>query len=98
MRTEGLDGALNLFINDKLEAMAGLKPRLLSDVQKVPGARILDGNFTAVQQAIGTAKTNEAGATFLRSFVEVAKKSGLKPSLLSDVQKVPGARILDGNF
>ena len=92
MRTEGLDGALNLFINDKLEAMAGLKPRLLSDVQKVPGARILDGKFTAVQQAIGTAKTNEAGAAFLRSFVEDAKKSGLVKSLI-EKHKVVGLSV-----
>ena len=76
VRAEGLDGAYNLFVNDKLEALSGLKPRLLSDVQKLPGARILDGNFTAVQQAIGTAKTNDAGAAFLRAFVEDAKKSG----------------------
>lgn len=82
VRAEGLDGALNLFVNDKLEAMAGLKPRLLSDVQKVAGSRILDGNFTTVQQAIGTAKTNEAGAAFLRAFVEDAKKSGFVKSLI----------------
>lgn len=92
VRSEGLDGALNLFINDKLEAMAGLKPRLLSDVLKVPGSRILDGQFTAVQQAIGTAKTNEAGAAFLRAFVEEAKKSGFVKSLI-EKHKVVGLSV-----
>jgi len=43
----------------------------------MPGARILDGQFTAVQQAIGTARGNAAGAAFLRDFVEQAKASGL---------------------
>jgi polar amino acid transport system substrate-binding protein len=92
VRTEGLDGALNLFVNDKLEAMAGLKPRLLSDVRKVPGSRILDGQFTAVQQAIGTVKTNEAGAAFLRAFVEDAKKSGFVKSLI-EKHKVVGLSV-----
>ncbi|HEY1936083.1 MAG TPA: ABC transporter substrate-binding protein [Acetobacteraceae bacterium] len=73
---------LEMFVNDKLEALAGLRPGLLTDVQKLPGARILDGQFTAVQQAIGTARKNAAGAAFLSSFVEEAKKSGLVQSLI----------------
>ncbi|MEJ0067959.1 MAG: hypothetical protein WDO24_03595 [Pseudomonadota bacterium] len=55
----------------------GLTPRLLTDVEKLPGARILEGQFTAVQQAVGTAPGNQAGAAFLRAFVEEAKASGL---------------------
>jgi polar amino acid transport system substrate-binding protein len=46
------------------------------DVQKLPGARVLDGQFTAVQQAIGTPKARQAGATYLRAFVEAVKASG----------------------
>lgn len=69
-------------MDGKLDALAGLRPRLLSDVEKLPGARILDGQFTAVQQAIGTARANAAGAAFLRDFVEEAKASGLVASLI----------------
>ena len=76
VRSSGLDASLNQFIDDKLEALAGLRPRLLSDVTKLPGARILDGQFTAVQQAVGTAKANQAGAAFLSVFVEEAKANG----------------------
>ena len=68
---------------EKLEALAGLKPRLLTDVQKLPGARILDGQFTAVQQAIGTAKNREASARFLRAFVEDVKASGIVAEAIS---------------
>ena len=75
--TQGLDSSFDVFVSQKLEALAGLKPRLLTDVQKLPGARILDGQFTAVQQAIGTAKNREASARFLRAFVEDVKASGL---------------------
>jgi polar amino acid transport system substrate-binding protein len=77
VRSESIDGALKRFTDEKLEALAGLRPRLLTDVETLPGSRILDGQFTAVQQAIGTARANEAGAAFLRGFVEEAKASGL---------------------
>ncbi|GGJ27220.1 transporter substrate-binding domain-containing protein [Neoroseomonas lacus] len=82
LRAEGLDGALQLFTEQKLEALAGLRPRLLKDVELLPGARILDGQFSAVQQAIGTARSNAAGAAFLRDFVEEAKASGLVARLI----------------
>jgi len=77
VRSDSLDSAYDQFVRDKLDALAGLRPRLLTDVTKLPGARILDGQFTAVQQAIGTARKNAAGADFLRKFVEEAKASGL---------------------
>jgi polar amino acid transport system substrate-binding protein len=81
--TQGLDSSFDVFVSQKLEALAGLKPRLLTDVQKLPGARILDGQFTAVQQAIGTAKNREASARFLRAFVEEVKASGLVAEAIS---------------
>ena len=46
------------------------------DVEKIPGSRLLEGQFTAVQQAIGTPKAREAGARYLRRFVEDVKASG----------------------
>jgi polar amino acid transport system substrate-binding protein len=77
VRSDSLTSATEKFVRDKLDALAGLRPGLLGDIQKMPGARILDGQFTAVQQAVGTARSNAAGAAFLRGFVEEAKKSGL---------------------
>jgi polar amino acid transport system substrate-binding protein len=82
VRVEGLNAALDLFVTEKLDALAGLRPRLLSDVEKVPGSRILDGRFTAVQQAIGIPRGREAGAAFLRDFVEEAKSSGFVARLI----------------
>ena len=74
--TKGIDASYNAFVNDRLEVLSGLRPRLLNDVEKLPGARILDGQFTAVQQAVGTPKARQTGATYLRGFVEEAKASG----------------------
>jgi polar amino acid transport system substrate-binding protein len=82
VRSEGGDATFKQFVDDKLDALAGLRPRLLEDVAKLPGSRILDGQFTAVQQAVGTARRNAAGAEFLRNFVEEAKQSGLVARLI----------------
>lgn len=82
VRAEGLGGAYELFVHDRLDALAGLRPGLLGDAAKLPGSRILDGQFTAVQQAVGTQRKNVAGAAFLREFVEEAKRSGFVASLI----------------
>ena len=81
-RSETLDSAYEQFVTAKLSALAGLRPRLLLDLEKLPGARILDGRFMSVQQAIGTSRKNSAGAAFLRAFVEEAKSSGLVARLI----------------
>jgi polar amino acid transport system substrate-binding protein len=82
VRSDTLDSAYERFTDGKLSALAGLRPRLLSDLQRLPGARILDGHFVSVQQAIGTPRKNLAGAAFLRHFVEQAKASGLVARLI----------------
>jgi polar amino acid transport system substrate-binding protein len=82
VRSDATTTATEKFVRDRLDALAGLRPGLLGDIQKIPGARILDGQFTAVQQAIGTARTNAVGAAFLRGFVEEAKSSGLVAKLI----------------
>ena len=74
---KGADNAFKRFADDKLEALAGLKPRLVTDHENMPGSRILDGRFTAVQQAVGTPKGRSTGARYLREFVEEIKASGL---------------------
>ncbi len=82
VRAKGLAAAFDLLLSEKLDVLAGLRPGLIADAEKLPGARILDGRFTAVQQAVGTATANRAGAAFLRDFVEEAKTSGLVARLI----------------
>ena len=77
VRAEGIQGSYDLFVDQKLDVLSGLKPRLVTDAEKLPGSRVLEGQFTAVQQAIGTPKSREAGARYLREFAEDAKASGL---------------------
>ena len=77
IREQGADNAFKRFVADKLEALAGLRPRLVTDHENLPGSRILDGRFTAVQQAAGTPKGRAAGARYLREFIEDIKATGL---------------------
>jgi polar amino acid transport system substrate-binding protein len=79
---EGGDAAFDQFVNDKMEALASLRPRLVTDAEKLPGSRILDGQFAAVQQAVGVNKGNEAAYTWLKAFVEEAKANGLVASFI----------------
>ena len=81
---QGLGAAFQLFVDEGLDALAGLRPGLIGDVEKLPGARILDGQFSAVQQAIGVPRSRpESAAAFVASFVEEAKTSGLVASLIA---------------
>jgi len=92
VRADSLAGATEQFLRGKFEALAGLKPGLLADLEKLPGARIIEGKFMSVQQAIGTAKKNTAGAAYLRGFVEEAKASGLVARLI-ERHKVRGLSV-----
>jgi polar amino acid transport system substrate-binding protein len=88
----GLDAAFNKFVDEKLDVLAGLRPGLLKDIEKAPDMKILDGKFSAVQQAVGTPKPNAVGATYLANFVENAKRSGLVASLI-ERHKVKGLSV-----
>ena len=76
IRADGIEGSYRLFVRDKLEALAGLKPRLVSDAERLPGSRVLEGQCTSVKQSIGTPKGCDAAAKYLREFVEDVKESG----------------------
>ncbi|MGD9802423.1 MAG: ABC transporter substrate-binding protein [Hyphomicrobiaceae bacterium] len=82
VRTDTLDASFDKFVQEKLEVLAGLRPRLIDDVKKIPGARILDGKISAVQQAVGTPQKNTKAAPWLAELVEEAKRSGLVQSLI----------------
>ena len=75
--------AFRQFVTEQLDVLAGLRSGLVELAEQLPGARILDGRFATVQQAVGTAKANRAGAAFLRSFVEEARASGLVTALIA---------------
>ena len=73
----GGEAAFELLKAGKVDALAGLKQALITLTEKLPGSRMLDGRFMAVQQSIGVPRGRAAGLAYLRGLVEEAKASGL---------------------
>jgi polar amino acid transport system substrate-binding protein len=93
IESSSLDGAMAAFVSQGLDALAGLRPRLLTDVEQLPGARLLEDRFTTVQQAMGTPRDRDpAGIDYLVTFVEAAKASGLVAELI-DRHQVRGLSV-----
>ena len=95
VQSDSLDASFEQFQRERLDALAGLRPRLLSDVERIPGARILPGQFAAVQQAVGTLRGKQDGARFLRAFVAEAIGSGFVARLIEQ-HRVQGLSVAPG--
>jgi polar amino acid transport system substrate-binding protein len=95
VHADSLQASNELFISEHLDALAGLKTGLVNFAQKVPGLRILDGQFTGIQQAIATNKSNLEAIEFLSLCVEQFIHSGLVANLIRqyDVQGLSAASI-----
>ena len=82
MRVDGIEASFRAFVDQKLEALGGLKPRLVADAEELPGSRVLDGQISAVQQSVGTPKARGHAAEVLRRFVAEIKSEGLVARLI----------------
>src|SRR5262249_40401589 len=74
VRAPGVSASVDMYLSQKLDVLAGLRPTLVDAAAKQSGSRILEGSFTLVGQAIGTPKDRETGVKYLREFVEDVKK------------------------
>jgi polar amino acid transport system substrate-binding protein len=84
--------SIALFTSDKLEALAGVRQALVTAAAAIPGSRVLDGRFMVIAQAAGVPKGRDAGAQYLREFIEDAKASGFVAESLKK-SGVDGATI-----
>ena len=82
MRAQGIPASYDLFMAEKLEALGGLKPKLVEEAERTPGSRVLEGQVTGVQQAIGAPKGRPAAAQLLREFAEDVKRNGIVARLI----------------
>jgi polar amino acid transport system substrate-binding protein len=80
---------MKIFIDDNLDALAGLRPQLIETVKEIKGTNLLDSYFMSVQQAIGTSKNNTNAAQYIARFVEEMKSSGFVKQLIQK-HKVEG--------
>jgi polar amino acid transport system substrate-binding protein len=77
VRASSPDAAFELIVAGKVDVVAGVRQHLVANAGKLPGARVLEGRFMAIQQAVGIPKGREGGAKYLREFIEDVKVSGL---------------------
>jgi polar amino acid transport system substrate-binding protein len=77
VRSEGIPASVKTFVEQKLEALAGLKPGLMEEAKKIAGSRVLDGQVTAVLQSVGVPRARSAAAQYVRDFVEAIKAEGI---------------------
>jgi len=82
VRAPGVNASVDVFFADKLDALAGLKPLLMEVAASQPATLVLDGRFSAVQQAVGIPKGRDAAAEYVRRFVEDIKASGLVANII----------------
>ena len=82
----------DMFLAQKLEVAAGVKQQLEADARRISGLRLLDGRFMVINQPMGTPRGREAGAKYLREFVEEMKASGFVAQSLAR-HRVEGASV-----
>jgi len=70
------ESGVDLFVKNKLEAAAGVKQPLAVYAKTNPNVRVMDGRFMEIRQAMGSPKGRDAGARYLRTFVEEMKAGG----------------------
>jgi polar amino acid transport system substrate-binding protein len=76
VRAPNSAAALDMFLEEKLDAAAGVRQPLVRFTQSHPDLRVMDGRFMAIEQAMGVPRGREAGARYLRRFIEEMKASG----------------------
>lgn len=81
-RAEGLPGAFKKFVDEELDALAGLVPALKENAESLPGSRVIPGRYTAVQQAIGTLHGRQALHAEVQAFLKEKKASGFVGDLI----------------
>lgn len=69
-RADTSAGAVDLFIDHGLDAAAGVRQPLEQVAAKNPNYRVMQGAFTAIRQAVAVPRGRDAGAAYVRDFVE----------------------------
>jgi polar amino acid transport system substrate-binding protein len=68
--------AVTLFLEQGLDAAAGVRQPLETVAAANPRVRVLDGAFTAIRQAMAVPKSKTSGAAYVTGFVERMKAEG----------------------
>lgn len=92
LRLRNNDEAFAALKSGKAQALAGLRPALVTLAESSGDFRVVEGNFTTVDQAIGLQKGRPAAARYVAEVVGDMKRSGFVAKLIAD-HKVRGLTI-----
>lgn len=92
VRAASSRAAIELFLNEGLEAVAGVRQPLEAAAASTPGLRVIDGSFMIIRQAAGVPKGRFGAQRYVADFIEDVKASGLAAQWLRD-SGVDGATI-----
>ncbi len=76
VRPSARGGALELLLDQNLEALAGVREGLDQLAKETPGLRVLKDRFMAIEQAIAMPAKYKTGATYAAELIEELKSSG----------------------
>jgi polar amino acid transport system substrate-binding protein len=68
--------SFELMIDQELDAVAAVRAALAPLNQRLPGSRIMSGNFMTIPQAAGVPKGRAEAARYVHDFIEEMKASG----------------------
>jgi polar amino acid transport system substrate-binding protein len=83
-RAETSAGAIELFLEQGLDAAAGVRQPLEKFAASHAGYRVLDGEFTSIRQAMAVPRQRTAGAEYIQGFVTRQKASGFVRKALDE--------------
>lgn len=76
LRKSTFEEQMDLFLDEQLDASAGVRQPLEEFARNHKGFRVLEGRFTEIRQAMGTPQGRNAGATYVGEFLDEMKTSG----------------------
>lgn len=76
VRAADTDSTFQLILEKKVDVVAGVRQALVANSSKLPGSRVLDDRFMAIEQAAGMPNGRDQGLRYLREFIEEMKASG----------------------
>jgi polar amino acid transport system substrate-binding protein len=83
-RAETSASAVDMFIDRALDAAAGVRQPLQKTALADDRYRVLDDAFTSIRQAMAVPRQVEAGAAYVKNFVERKKREGFVHKALAD--------------
>ena len=88
---------VDTMLKGNYEVSAGVKQALENDARRIPGVRLLPGRFMVINQAMASQRNKEAGARYVREFIEEMKASGFVAKAI-ERHKQPSAVVAPLGF